>query len=151
MNDYELILAAETGKARAAALKAQAEFATLAPPAQGVSSLTDEIKDGLAEIVRQHGEVYGRIVPAAAWLLAWLAENESGVSEPVEQQPVAWRADWPDWRKYHDETDPLPATWDCEVPTITPLYTRAGVDAVMPSAPMASAGLVLEVRHEQYR
>lgn len=35
---------------------------------------------------------------------------------------VAWRCDWPTWRQYHDETDPLPDKWDDEAPNITALY-----------------------------
>jgi hypothetical protein len=38
--------------------------------------------------------------------------------------PVAWRADWPNWRQYHDADDaPLPESWDSPPTTITPLYT----------------------------
>lgn len=38
--------------------------------------------------------------------------------------PVAWRADWPGWRQYHDEMDPLPESWDDNAPEILPLYTN---------------------------
>jgi hypothetical protein len=39
-------------------------------------------------------------------------------------QPVAWLCEWDtNWRQYHDSTDPLPAKWDDEAPTVTPLYT----------------------------
>ena len=38
-------------------------------------------------------------------------------------EPVAWRADWQDWRQYHDRDDnPLPNSWESPPPTVTPLY-----------------------------
>jgi hypothetical protein len=42
--------------------------------------------------------------------------------------PIAWRCDWNGkdgtgvWHQYHDAEDPLPESWDDEVPMITPLY-----------------------------
>lgn len=56
-------------------------------------------------------------------------------------EAVAWRAEWDAarktyWIQYHDETDPLPESFDDEPTRIIPLYT----------APPATSGLVEALR-----
>lgn len=56
-------------------------------------------------------------------------------------EAVAWRVEWDAarktyWIQYHDETDPLPESWDDKPKRIIPLYT----------APPATSGLVKALR-----
>lgn len=84
------------------------------------------------------------------------ADYPGGVASGLEQaadaleaalrqsgEAVAWRAEWDAarktyWIQYHDETDPLPESFEDEPTRIIPLYT----------APPATSGLVELVRRE---
>ena len=49
--------------------------------------------------------------------------------------PVAWRCSWHKrgqvvWVQYHDEIDPLPATWDAPPNETIPLYSAEAVQAL---------------------
>jgi hypothetical protein len=51
------------------------------------------------------------------------AYAEQARHELIESMvPIAWQADWPTWRQYHDDQDPFPDEWDAEPPTMIALY-----------------------------
>lgn len=57
------------------------------------------------------------------------------MSEHKMPEPVAWRCNWRksgeiEWVQYHDETDPLPGTWDARPNETLPLYSAETVQAL---------------------